>query len=163
MHTVFENIIERLENASFWTDSSFDEDGYCNDDSEEAVYLHEAIEIVNQEAEKYEECYKDCGDCEAYNKEKHHCPKFCKVIKETVKEIEENHNGWILCSERLPNQDGEFTDVLITCESIADGVFVQSAEFYIATDGEPVFDALYHYERVLAWEPLPQPYQPKGE
>ena len=36
--------------------------------------------------------YKDCGDCEAYNKEKHHCPKFCKVIKETVKEIEENHN-----------------------------------------------------------------------
>ena len=53
---------------------------------------NEAIEIVKQEAEKYEECYKDCGDCEAYNKEKHHCPKFCKVIKETVKEIEENHN-----------------------------------------------------------------------
>ena len=53
---------------------------------------NEAIEIVKQEAEKYEECYKDCGECEAYNKEKHHCPKFCKVIKETVKEIEENHN-----------------------------------------------------------------------
>ena len=53
MHTVFENIIERLENASFWADSSFDEDGYCNDDSEEAVYLHEAIEIVKQEAEKF--------------------------------------------------------------------------------------------------------------
>ena len=53
---------------------------------------NEAIEIVKQEAEQYEECYKDCGDCEAYNKEKHHCPKFCKVIKETVKEIEENHN-----------------------------------------------------------------------
>ena len=53
---------------------------------------NEAIEIVKQEAEKYEECYKDCGDCEAYNKEKHHCPKFYKVIKETVKEIEENHN-----------------------------------------------------------------------
>ena len=53
---------------------------------------NEAIEIVKQEAEQYEECYKDCGECEAYNKEKHHCPKFCKVIKETVKEIEENHN-----------------------------------------------------------------------
>ena len=53
---------------------------------------NEAIEIVKQEAEKYEECYKDCGECEAYDKEKHHCPKFCKVIKETVKEIEENHN-----------------------------------------------------------------------
>ena len=54
--------------------------------------LDKAIEIVKQEAEQYEECYKDCGQCEAYNKEKHHCPKFCKVIKETVKEIEENHN-----------------------------------------------------------------------
>ena len=48
--------------------------------------VDDAIEIVKQEAEKSEECYKDCGDCEAYNKEKHHCPKFCKVIKETVKE-----------------------------------------------------------------------------
>lgn len=54
--------------------------------------LEKAIEIVKQEAAAYEECYKDCGDCEAYNKEKHHCPKFCKVITETVREIEENHN-----------------------------------------------------------------------
>ena len=53
MQEVFEKIIEQLENASFWTDSSFDEDGYCNDDSEEVVDLHEAIEIVKQEAEKY--------------------------------------------------------------------------------------------------------------
>ena len=57
-----------------------------------AFSVKECMEIVKQEAENYEECYKDCGDCEAYNKEKHHCPKFCKVIKETVKEIEENHN-----------------------------------------------------------------------
>ena len=48
MQAAFEKIIEKLENASFWTDSSFDEDGNCNDDSEEAVYLHEAIEIVKQ-------------------------------------------------------------------------------------------------------------------
>lgn len=53
MQAVFEKIIEHLENASFWTDSSFDEDGYCNDDSEEAVYLHKAIEIVKKEAEQY--------------------------------------------------------------------------------------------------------------
>lgn len=53
MKKVFEKIIEHLENVSFWTDSSFDEEGYSNDDSEEVVYLHEAIEIVKQEAEKY--------------------------------------------------------------------------------------------------------------
>ena len=50
MEKVFEKIIEHLENASFWTDSSFDEDGYSNDDSEEVVNLHEAIEIVKKEA-----------------------------------------------------------------------------------------------------------------
>ena len=88
---------------------------------------------------------------------------FSRAIEIVKQEAEQYNNGWISCSERLPNQDGEFTDVLITCESIADGVFVQSAEFYIAADGEPVFDALYHFERVLAWQPLPQPYQQKGE
>ena len=67
--------------------------------------VDDAIEIVKQEAEQYEECYKHCGECEAYDKEKHHCPKFCKVIKETVKEIEENHNGWIPCSERMPEDE----------------------------------------------------------
>ena len=95
--------------------------------------LEKAIEIVKQEAEKF------------------------------GTDTNVGSNGWIPVSERLPNQYGEFTDVLITCESIADGVFVQSAEFYIAADGEPVFDALYHYERVLAWQPLPHPYKPKGE
>ena len=53
MNKVFEKIIEHLENASFCTDSSFDEDGYSNDDSEEVVDLHEAIEIVKREAEQY--------------------------------------------------------------------------------------------------------------
>ena len=83
-----------------------------------------------------------------------------RIAKEIVQEIAEEHNNsWIPVSNRLPNQDGEFADVLITCESMVDGVFVQSAEFYIASDGEPVFDALYHYERVIAWQPLPLPYK----
>ena len=87
MNKVFEKIIEKLEEKQdifLYEDSDYGEGKYNAFD--------EAIEIVKQEAEQYEECYKDCGECEAYNKEKHHCPKFCKVIKETVKEIEENHN-----------------------------------------------------------------------
>ena len=89
MQEVFEQIIEKLEEECFLTTN---DDGETNELSIKVVDLNDAIEIVKQEAEKYEECYNDCGDCEAYNKEKHHCPKFCKVIKETVKEIEENHN-----------------------------------------------------------------------
>ena len=95
MKKVFEKIIEKLEEEKM---SYFLTIANTGDEKLDCAYeqvgdtLDKAIEIVKQEAEQYEECYKDCGDCEAYNKEKHHCPKFCKVIKETVKEIEENHN-----------------------------------------------------------------------
>ena len=41
-----DNIEKQLENASYWTDSTFDEDGYCNDDSNEVVDLHRAIDII---------------------------------------------------------------------------------------------------------------------
>ena len=95
MNKVFEKIIEKLEEEKM---SYFLTIANTGDEKLDCAYeqvgdaLDKAIEIVKQEAEQYEECYKDCGDCKAYEKEKHYCPKFCKVIKETVKEIEENHN-----------------------------------------------------------------------
>ena len=95
MKSVFDKIIEKLEEEKM---SYFLTIANTGNEKLDCAYeqvgdaLDKSIEIVKQEAEQYEECYNDCGDCEAYNKEKHHCPKFCKVIKETVKEIEENHN-----------------------------------------------------------------------
>ena len=44
-----ERILERLENNSFWTESTYDIDGYCNDDSQEVIDLDKAIEIVKEE------------------------------------------------------------------------------------------------------------------
>ena len=95
MNKVFEKIIEKLEEEKM---SYFLTIANTGDEKLDCAYeqvgdaLDKAIEIVKHEAAEYEECYKDCRECEAYDKEKHHCPKFCKVIKETVKEIEENHN-----------------------------------------------------------------------
>ena len=86
------NVIEVLSHVNFDSTIQNSLDNFLK------AVTNEAIEIVKQEAADYEECYKDCGKCEAYNKEKYHCPKFCKAIKETVKEIEENHNDWISCS-----------------------------------------------------------------
>lgn len=42
------SVEEQLENASYRTESSFDEDGYSNDDAEEVVLLEKAIEIVER-------------------------------------------------------------------------------------------------------------------
>ena len=96
MQAAFEKIIEKLNSKKAYFQRFYECEGKSEHDADlnksTQLAFDDAIEIVKQEAEQYEECYKDCGDCEAYDKEKHHCPKFCKVIKETVKEIEENHN-----------------------------------------------------------------------
>ena len=172
MNKVFEKIIEKLEKEKMYYFLTI-----ANTGDEKLDYAYEkvgnaldkSIEIVKQVAEQYNNaiidgkyCFQSCACTEKCDK----CSRLCNGDIDWYENIdnwtEYYNNGWIPCSERLPNQDGEFTDVLVTCESMADGVFVQSAEFYIASDGEPVFDALYHYERVLAWQQL-LPYQPKGE
>ena len=43
-----EKVVEQLEKSHFHTESTFDDDGYCNDDSEEVVNLNEAIEIIKR-------------------------------------------------------------------------------------------------------------------
>ena len=43
-----EKVVEQLEKSHFHTESTFDDDGCCNDDSEEVVNLNEAIEIVKR-------------------------------------------------------------------------------------------------------------------
>ena len=148
MQEVFENIIKKLE--------SLEKVFIKGNSNKVAAGIIKAIEIVKQEAEKYEECYKDCGDCEAYNKEKHHCSKFCKEIKATVKEIEDNHNRWIPCSEKLPEgrQDG-----LVTVEYRGfmgmHGYWSKAGHMEAENDwcgdcagGE-----------VIAWQPLPKPFK----
>lgn len=50
MPTAFDvdKVVEQLEKSHFHTDATFDNDGYCNDDSEEVVNLNEAIEIIKR-------------------------------------------------------------------------------------------------------------------
>ena len=151
MQAAFKKIIEKLEEKQdifLYEDSDYGEGKYNAFD--------EAIEIVKQEAEKYEECYKDCGDCEAYNKEKHHCPKFCKVIKETVKEIEENHNGWIPCSEHQPEEAGTYN------VTAYDGRTLRSTH----AKWQPRLKSwnltgTMAYWKIIAWMELPSAYRPK--
>ena len=44
-----ERTVERLENASYMTECTFDEDGWSNNDNYEVVLLDKAIEIVKEE------------------------------------------------------------------------------------------------------------------
>lgn len=44
-----ERIAERLENNSFWTEPTYDIDGYSNEDEIEVINLQKAIEIMEEE------------------------------------------------------------------------------------------------------------------
>ena len=157
MQSVFEKIIEKLKEVGNLEISMYG--GRCNGKTLTLGYkkgIENAIEIVKHESERYEECYKDCRDCEAYNKEKHHCPKFCKVIKETVKEIEENHNGWIPCSEHQPEEAGTYN------VTAYDGRILRSTH----AKWQPRLKSwnltgTMAYWKIIAWMELPSAYRPK--
>ena len=76
MNKVFEKIIEKqkelfqdLNVIEVLSHVDFDSTTQNSLENFLKAITNEAIEIVKQEAEKYEECYKDCGECEAYNTE----------------------------------------------------------------------------------------------
>ena len=161
MQAAFDKIIEKLEELHERYINQYGAVG----GNPMAFSVKECMEIVKQEAAEYEECYKDCGECEAYDKEKHHCPKFCKVIKETVKEIEENHNGWIPVSERLPEEAFGCLVTVMDCNPSTQTDFENILPYFVGYDGDSWNDAdgeEIPFE-VLAWRKLPLPYQPKGE
>ena len=51
------------------------------------IRVDKVQEIIDN-APTVEPCYQttSCLDCKMYDKENHHCPRFCEVIRELVKE-----------------------------------------------------------------------------
>ena len=43
-----EDLIIELNCNCYWTQATFDEDGFCNDDSEQVIDIDKAIEIVKE-------------------------------------------------------------------------------------------------------------------
>ena len=85
-----------------------------------------------------------------------------------VREVEEEFatdtnvgtNGWIACSEKLPELR---QDVLVTVKYTG---FMGMHGYWIQTghmEAENDWWGNCAGGEVIAWQPLPQPYQPKGE
>ena len=146
MQEVFENIIEKLEErTSFLSDCT----KYGNKDAEQqyksysAMMMYEVsdlvddlIEIVKQEAEKF------------------------------VPDTNVGNNGWIPCSERVPKVEDLHEKSVddCTCYLIQRRCGIMDVAHYIKVYGEPYFEAnSIKMKDVIAWHPLPLPYQPKGE
>ena len=71
-----------------------------------------------------------------------------------------SNDGWIPCSERLPEEKGEYYVTYHPCywNNVYDEVCVGLDTFRGKTSW-----AQNKYQRVIAWKPKDAPYQPKGE
>ena len=169
MKEIFEKLTERLHDSSFWTASTFDDDGYSNDDSEEVIDLYKALEIVEQLAEEVQQdqayqfvllhanILKRMGiDISSkWEDAKQQAEALEKAyLRGRQDEKEASNGGWIPCSERLP----EIRQIVLASVSFSNsGV----------NDGIPVIISRYCGEdwwqdgTILAWQPLPAPYVQK--
>ena len=135
MNKEFEKIIEKLE--ELFQDlnvievlSHVDFDSTIQNSLENFLkaITNEAIEIVKQEAERY-------------------------------------NNGWIPCSERLPEEAFGCLVTVMDCNPSTQTDFENILPYFVGYDGDSWNDAdgeEIPFE-VLAWRKLPLPYQPKGE
>ena len=89
-------------------------------------------------------------------------PVYTGKAKQIVQEVAEEYNGgWIPCSEVLSEETGEY---LTTSKIYFVPDHVDEIDNYVGVK-------ISHYstrcgwldDEVIAWQPLPEPYQQKGE
>ena len=70
-----------------------------------------------------------------------------------VVERAKDNNGWILCSERLPDKD-------MQCWATFESGNVDKIQYFVS---QKWWNGEISDNRVVAWMPLPEPYKPKEE
>ena len=137
MQEVFEKIIEKLEE-------------------------YEYENLVEHDSEMANHCKQDCNDVSDCTL----CvwDKAIEIVKQEaekfVPDTNVGNNGWIPCSEKLPELR---QDVLVTVKYTG---FMGMHGYWIKTghmEAENDWWGDCAGGEVIAWQPLPQPYQPKGE
>ena len=106
------------------------------------------LTIANTGDEKLDCAYEQVGDA---------LDKAIEIVKQ---EAEQYNNGWIPCSEKLPELR---KDVLVTVKYTG---FMGMHGYWIKTghmEAENDWWGDCAGGEVIAWQPLPKPYQPKGE
>ena len=88
-------------------------------------------------------------------------PVYTKKAKQIVHEVaKEYNNGWIPCSERLPEIDGNTSDTVLVCGSngfLYMAFWCDDLQWRFCECGmakEPVL-----WTEIIAWQPLPEPYK----
>ena len=115
--------------------------------------MNKAFEKILDRIDSYIEDAKSEGDFS--------CIKPFEIAKIAVQEVaEEYKDGWIPCSERLPEIDGNTSDTVFVCASNGFrymGFWCDDLQWRFCECGmakEPVL-----WTEIVAWQPLPEPYK----
>ena len=134
MNKAFEKIIEKLDE-----------------------YKHENL-VEHYYNEQLPHC-KNIGDCAMQDCVLCVFDKAIEIVKQEAEKFGTDtnvgSNGWIPCSERLPEES--LNSVIGWDEYRERCCFVQyiGGRWILGNDIDSV--------KIIAWQPLPEPYQPKGE
>lgn len=123
------------------------EDIFC-DDCNASISIWD--KLYNKKAENYTEAKTQAIN--TWNKRANiEYPEALRVVNQLA---EEHKNGWIPCSERMPDVEKE---VLIFANDNAMFVGRLMNGGFSVHDGDGWIDLKF----ILAWQPLPQPYKPE--
>lgn len=130
------------------------------------MILDEAIKHAEEVAEEKEkeaweaqlqEEYKTIKSCKE-------CAKEHRQLAEWLKELKQlrEHTRWIPCSKRLPEEDGQY---LITVkykpEADYENIYAEHGEWHDGRWDMFCFGHCGEVEDIVAWMPLPEPYEPQ--
>ena len=148
MQEVFSKIIEELEENQTIV---FNLGG---GKPKQSIDLERTIVIVKQEAEQYNNGHFGCNTNGEHEKCNGCGLTDCKNRNKIWFGVSDDNNGWIPCSERLP----EYGEVVM-CSCTNNGITISC----ITHKGvKPSKSVRFGQHSVIAWQPLPQPYT-KGE
>ena len=125
MQEVFEKIIEELEKYEY-----------------ENLVEHDSEQI--QHCKQFDDCgFRDCTLC-----------IFDKAIEIVKQEAEKYNNGWIPCSERLPEENQK-----VILQDIYGNITIETMKISNGLEGFRDGDWWSSANNYLAWRPLPEPYK----
>ena len=106
-----------------------------------------------EEHEQYEMEYGNYHASSAYG-------RAIEIVNQLA---EEQNNGWIACSERLPKDEELSQRKEVIVQNRYGEIFTAQYTYNCPKTRKDFFKEYCVVPYVIAWQPLPQPYQPKGE
>ena len=92
-----------------------------------------------------------CTDCKEYDKERYSCPRWNRVIRQTLDDV--GQERWIPCKTRKPEKSGLY---LVTKQQKTGEIQLATAHYNTAFDE---WSGNGNFKKVLAWQPLPSPWR----